>query len=132
QQEALAAFGNGQMYIEKIIYPARHIEVQILGDQFGNVIHLGERDCSLQRNNQKVLEESPSTALTEEKRQAIGETAVRAARAVQYENAGTIDFLMDQSGEFYFMEMNTRIQVEHPVTEMVTGIDLVKAQIEIA
>lgn len=132
QQEALAAFGDGQMYLEKIIYPARHIEVQILGDSFGNVIHLGERDCSLQRNNQKVLEESPSIALSDETRKEIGAAAVRAAKAVKYENAGTIEFLMDQSGSFYFMEMNTRIQVEHPVTEMVTGVDLVKAQIEIA
>ena len=132
QQEALAAFGDGQMYLEKIIYPARHIEVQILGDAFGNVIHLGERDCSLQRNNQKLMEESPSTALSAEKRQAIGEAAVKAAQAVNYENAGTIEFLMDPQGDFYFMEMNTRIQVEHPVTEMVTGIDLVKAQLMIA
>ncbi|WP_430603331.1 acetyl-CoA carboxylase, biotin carboxylase subunit [Enterococcus sp. DIV0724b] len=132
QQEAKAAFGNDDMYLEKIIYPARHIEVQILGDQYGHVIHLGERDCSLQRNNQKVLEESPSIAISPEKRQLIGETAVRAAEAVHYENAGTIEFLMDKSGEFYFMEMNTRIQVEHPVTEMVTGIDLVKAQLKVA
>ena len=132
QQEAKAAFGNDDMYLEKIIYPARHIEVQILGDQYGHVIHLGERDCSLQRNNQKVLEESPSIAISEEKRQMLGETAVRAAQAVRYENAGTIEFLMDPAGDFYFMEMNTRIQVEHPVTEMVTGIDLVKAQLEIA
>ncbi|MCB8528512.1 acetyl-CoA carboxylase biotin carboxylase subunit [Enterococcus faecalis] len=132
QQEAKAAFGNDDMYLEKIIYPARHIEVQILGDQYGHVNHLGERDCSLQRNNQKVLEESPSIAISEEKRQMLGETAVRAAQAVHYENAGTIEFLMDPAGDFYFMEMNTRIQVEHPVTEMVTGIDLVKAQLEIA
>lgn len=132
QQEAKAAFGNDDMYLEKIIYPARHIEVQILGDQFGHVIHLGERDCSLQRNNQKVLEESPSIAISDEKRALLGETAVRAANAVGYQNAGTIEFLMDPSGEFYFMEMNTRIQVEHPVTEMVTGIDLVKAQLKIA
>lgn len=132
QQEAKAAFGNDDMYIEKIIYPARHIEVQILGDNYGHVIHLGERDCSLQRNNQKVLEESPSVVMSEEKRQLIGETAVRAAKAVSYQNAGTIEFLMDKSGEFYFMEMNTRIQVEHPVTEMVTGVDLVKAQLKIA
>ncbi|HAP4929186.1 acetyl-CoA carboxylase biotin carboxylase subunit [Enterococcus faecalis] len=132
QQEAKAAFGNDDMYLEKIIYPARHIEVQILGDQYGHVIHLGERDCSLQRNNQKVLEESPSIAISEEKRQMLGATAVRAAQAVHYENAGTIEFLMDPAGDFYFMEMNTRIQVEHPVTEMVTGIDLVKAQLEIA
>ncbi|MHC5227240.1 acetyl-CoA carboxylase biotin carboxylase subunit [Enterococcus sp. LJL99] len=132
QQEAKAAFGNDDMYIEKIIYPARHIEVQILGDNYGHVIHLGERDCSLQRNNQKVLEESPSVIMSEEKRRLIGETAVRAAKAVNYQNAGTIEFLMDKSGEFYFMEMNTRIQVEHPVTEMVTGVDLVKAQLKIA
>lgn len=132
QQEAKAAFNNGDMYIEKIIYPARHIEVQILGDHFGHVIHLGERDCSLQRNNQKVMEESPSVVISDEKRALLGETAVRAAKAVGYQNAGTIEFLMDTSGEFYFMEMNTRIQVEHPVTEMVTGIDLVKAQIRIA
>ncbi|WP_321386982.1 acetyl-CoA carboxylase biotin carboxylase subunit [uncultured Enterococcus sp.] len=132
QQEAKAAFNNGDMYIEKIVYPARHIEVQILGDHFGHVIHLGERDCSLQRNNQKVMEESPSVVISDEKRALLGETAVRAAKAVGYQNAGTIEFLMDASGEFYFMEMNTRIQVEHPVTEMVTGIDLVKAQIKIA
>ncbi|WP_086351163.1 acetyl-CoA carboxylase biotin carboxylase subunit [Candidatus Enterococcus clewellii] len=132
QQEAKAAFNNGDMYIEKIIYPARHIEVQILGDHFGHVIHLGERDCSLQRNNQKVMEESPSVVISDEKRALLGETAVRAAKAVGYQNAGTIEFLMDTSGDFYFMEMNTRIQVEHPVTEMVTGIDLVKAQIRIA
>lgn len=132
QQEAKAAFGNDDMYIEKIVYPARHIEVQILGDQFGNVIHLGERDCSLQRNNQKVLEESPSVVISEEKRQEIGMAAVRAAQAVNYENAGTIEFLMNENGDFYFMEMNTRIQVEHPITEMVTGIDLVKKQLEIA
>lgn len=132
QQEAKAAFGNDDMYIEKIIYPARHIEVQILGDNYGHVVHLGERDCSLQRNNQKVLEESPSVVMSEEKRQLIGETAVRAAKAVNYQNAGTIEFLMNKAGEFYFMEMNTRIQVEHPVTEMVSGIDLVKAQLKIA
>lgn len=132
QQEAKAAFGNDDMYLEKIIYPARHIEVQILGDAFGNVIHLGERDCSLQRNNQKVMEEAPSLVISHDKRAAIGAAAVRAAKAVNYKNAGTIEFLMDQSGNFYFMEMNTRIQVEHPITEMVTGIDLVKKQLEIA
>ena len=132
QQEAKAAFGNDEMYIEKIVYPARHIEVQILGDSFGNIIHLGERDCSLQRNNQKVMEESPSVVISEAKRQEIGMAAVRAAQAVSYENAGTIEFLMDESGSFYFMEMNTRIQVEHPITEMVTGVDLVKKQLEIA
>ena len=132
QQEAAAAFGNDEMYLEKIIYPARHIEVQILGDHYGHVIHLGERDCSLQRNNQKVLEESPSVVISQNKREELGAAAVRAAKAVNYENAGTIEFLMDEAGEFYFMEMNTRIQVEHPVTEMVTNIDLVKKQIEIA
>lgn len=132
-QEALVAFGNGAMYIEKVIYPARHIEVQILGDHFGNIVHLGERDCSLQRNNQKVLEESPSIAIGATLRQKIGEAAVRAAKAVSYENAGTIEFLLDEkTGEFYFMEMNTRVQVEHPVTEFVTGVDIVKEQIRIA
>ncbi|EMF0615425.1 acetyl-CoA carboxylase biotin carboxylase subunit [Enterococcus hirae] len=132
QQESAAAFGNDEMYLEKIIYPARHIEVQILGDHYGHVLHLGERDCSLQRNNQKVLEESPSVVISQNKRDELGAAAVRAAKAVNYENAGTIEFLMDEAGEFYFMEMNTRIQVEHPVTEMVTNIDLVKKQIEIA
>lgn len=132
QKEALAAFGNGDMYIEKIIYPAKHIEVQILGDHFGHVIHLGERDCSLQRNNQKVLEEAPAHSLTDQLRQAIGETAIKAAKAVNYQNAGTIEFLVDEYNEFYFMEMNTRIQVEHPVTEMITGVDIVKWQLKIA
>lgn len=132
QQEAKAAFGNDEMYLEKIIYPARHIEVQILGDKYGNVLHFGERDCSLQRNNQKVLEESPSVVISETNREKLGKIAVKAAKAVSYENAGTIEFLMDLSGQFYFMEMNTRIQVEHPITEMVTGVDLVKKQIEVA
>lgn len=132
-QEALAAFGNGAMYIEKVIYPARHIEVQILGDSFGNIVHLGERDCSLQRNNQKVLEESPSVAIGTSLRNEMGEAAVRAAKAVSYENAGTIEFLLDEkTRQFFFMEMNTRVQVEHPVTEFVTGIDIVKEQIKIA
>ena len=132
-QEALSAFGNGAMYLEKVIYPARHIEVQILGDSFGNIIHLGERDCSLQRNNQKVLEESPSIAIGKTLRGKMGDAAVRAAKAVAYENAGTVEFLLDEaSGQFYFMEMNTRVQVEHPVTEFVTGIDIVKEQIKIA
>ena len=132
QQEAKAAFGNDEMYLEKIIYPARHIEVQILGDKYGNVLHFGERDCSLQRNNQKVLEESPSVVISETNREKLDVIAVKAAKAVSYENAGTIEFLMDLSGQFYFMEMNTRIQVEHPITEMVTGVDLVKKQIEVA
>jgi acetyl-CoA carboxylase biotin carboxylase subunit len=131
--EALAAFGNPAMYMEKVVYPARHIEVQILGDQYGNIIHLGERDCSLQRNNQKVLEEAPSIAIGQTLRDKIGAAAVRAAKAVNYENAGTIEFLLDEaSGEFYFMEMNTRVQVEHPVTEFITGLDIVKEQIRIA
>ena len=132
QQEAKSAFGNDEMYLEKIIYPARHIEVQVLGDKYGNVLHFGERDCSLQRNNQKVLEESPSVVISEMNREKLGAIAVKAAKAVSYENAGTIEFLMDLSGQFYFMEMNTRIQVEHPITEMVTGVDLVKKQIEVA
>lgn len=132
QQEAKSAFGNDEMYLEKIIYPARHIEVQVLGDKYGNVLHFGERDCSLQRNNQKVLEESPSVVISETNREKLGAIAVKAAKAMSYENAGTIEFLMDLSGQFYFMEMNTRIQVEHPITEMVTGVDLVKKQIEVA
>lgn len=132
-QEAKVSFGNGAMYIEKVIYPARHIEVQILGDSYGNIVHLGERDCSLQRNNQKVLEESPSVAIGKTLRDEIGSAAVRAAKAVNYENAGTIEFLLDEkSGQFYFMEMNTRVQVEHPVTEFVSGVDIVKEQIRIA
>ena len=132
-QEAKVSFGNGAMYIEKVIYPARHIEVHILGDSYGNIVHLGERDCSLQRNNQKVLEESPSVAIGKTLRDEIGSAAVRAAKAVNYENAGTIEFLLDEkSGQFYFMEMNTRVQVEHPVTEFVSGVDIVKEQIRIA
>lgn len=131
--EAQAAFGNGAMYMERVVYPARHIEVQILADQHGHVIHLGERDCSLQRNNQKVLEEAPSIAIGQTLRDKIGQAAVRAAASVGYENAGTIEFLLDEAkGEFYFMEMNTRVQVEHPVTEFVTGVDIVKEQIRIA
>lgn len=132
-EEARAAFGNGAMYMEKVIYPARHIEVQILADGFGNVIHLGERDCSLQRNNQKVLEESPCIAIGKTLRNKIGQAAVQAAKYVNYQNAGTIEFLLDEkTGDFFFMEMNTRIQVEHPVTEFVTGVDIVKEQIKIA
>ena len=132
-QEAKVSFGNGAMYIEKVIYPARHIEVQILGDSYGNIVHLGKRDCYLLRNNQKVLEESPSVAIGKTLRDEIGSAAVRAAKAVNYENAGTIEFLLDEkSGQFYFMEMNTRVQVEHPVTEFVSGVDIVKEQIRIA
>ena len=131
--EAKAAFGNGAMFIERMIFQARHIEVQILGDSHGNVIHLGERDCSLQRNNQKVLEESPSVAVGQTLRDKITSAAIKAAQAVGYENAGTIEFLLDEaSGNFYFMEMNTRVQVEHPVTEFVSGVDIVKEQIRIA
>ena len=130
--EAVACFGDGEMYLEKLIVSPRHIEFQILGDQQGNVVHLGERDCSVQRKNQKLVEESPSKALTPELRAEMGEAAIRAARAAGYENAGTVEFVLDKEGNFYFIEMNTRIQVEHPVTEMVTGIDLVREQIRIA
>ena len=130
--ETSLAFGDDEIYMEKVIVDARHIEIQILGDNFGNVIHLGERDCSIQRRNQKVLEESPSPKLDDKTRKAMGEAAVRAAKAVGYKGAGTIEFLYDKDGNFYFMEMNTRVQVEHPVTEMVTGIDIVKEQLNIA
>ncbi len=132
--EARLFFGDDAVYIEKLLINPRHIEIQILADHYGNCIHLGERDCSLQRRNQKVLEESPSPSplMTPQLRRAMGEAAVRAAQAVGYRNAGTIEFLVDDSGTFYFMEMNTRIQVEHPITELVTGIDLVKKQLEIA
>ena len=130
--EAENAFGDGSMYLEKYIQKPRHIEFQILSDAYGNVIHLGERDCSLQRRHQKVMEEAPSPFLNEEMRKQMGEIAVKAAKAVNYQNAGTIEFIVDKNGNFYFIEMNTRIQVEHPITEMVTGIDLIKAQIKIA
>lgn len=132
QKEAQMAFGDGTMYIEHYVENPRHIEFQILADHYGNVIHLGERDCSIQRNHQKMIEESPSIALSEGLREKMGEAAVKAAKATGYVNAGTIEFLLDKNGSFYFMEMNTRIQVEHPVTEWVTGIDLVKEQIRIA
>ena len=132
RQEARACFGNDDIYIEKFIVDPRHIEIQILADDHGNVIHLGERDCSCQRRNQKVLEESPSPIMTEELRREMGEAAVRAAKACGYRNAGTVEFLVDKDRNFYFMEMNARIQVEHPVTEMVTDIDLIKEQIRIA
>ncbi|MGN1191273.1 MAG: acetyl-CoA carboxylase biotin carboxylase subunit [Dorea sp.] len=132
QKETQMAFGDNTMYIEHFVEHPRHIEFQILADSYGNVVHLGERDCSIQRNHQKLIEESPSIALSEELRQKMGEAAVIAAKAAGYVNAGTIEFLLEKSGNFYFMEMNTRIQVEHPVTEWVTGIDLVKEQIRIA
>ena len=132
RKEAEKAFGDGTMYLEHFVEHPRHIEFQILADKYGNVVHLGERDCSIQRNHQKMIEESPSEALTPELRQKMGEAAVKAAKAAHYTNAGTIEFLLEKSGAFYFMEMNTRIQVEHPVTEWVTGIDLIKEQIKIA
>lgn len=132
RSEAKISFNDDSMYIEKFVEKPRHIEIQILGDNYGNVVYLGERECSVQRKNQKVLEEAPSVALTDELRKQMGETAARAAKAIGYKNAGTIEFLVDKDLNFYFMEMNTRIQVEHPVTEMVTGIDLIKEQIKIA
>lgn len=130
--EAGAAFGNPDVYIEKFIEEPRHVEIQILGDQHGYITHLGERDCSMQRRHQKILEESPSPAVNAELREEMGQAAIRAAQTVQYEGAGTVEFLLDKHGKFYFMEMNTRIQVEHPVTEEVTGYDLIRSQIEIA
>ncbi|MBN8209538.1 acetyl-CoA carboxylase biotin carboxylase subunit [Bacillus sp. NTK071] len=132
QQEAAKAFGNAGVYIEKFIEDFRHIEIQILADRHGNVVHLGERDCSIQRRMQKLVEETPSPALNESVRLEMGEAAVRAAKAVNYTGAGTVEFIFDKDGHFYFMEMNTRIQVEHPVTEMVTGVDLIKEQITVA
>lgn len=130
--EAESSFGDKNLYIERYIESPRHVEVQIMGDKFGNVVHLGERDCSLQRRNQKLVEESPSPIMTEKLRLKMGQAAIKMAKAVKYSNAGTIEFLVDQSGNFYFIEMNTRIQVEHPVTEFVTGFDLVKEQIRVA
>lgn len=132
QMESVKGFSDDTMYIEKYIEEPRHIEFQILADEHGNVVHLGERDCSIQRRHQKVLEEAPSEAISPELRKAMGETAVKAAKAVGYVNAGTIEFLLDKHKQFYFMEMNTRIQVEHPVTEAVTDLDLIKEQIKIA
>jgi acetyl-CoA carboxylase biotin carboxylase subunit len=132
QREAEAAFGNGDVYIEKYLESPRHIEFQIIGDHHGNVVHLGERECSIQRRHQKLIEEAPSPALSDKIRKKMGGVVVDAAKAVQYTNAGTFEFLMDRDGKFYYMETNTRLQVEHPVTEMVTGIDIVKEQIRIA
>ena len=132
QAEARAAFGNPDVYFERFVQNARHVEVQILADNFGNVVHLGERECSIQRRHQKLLEECPSPALNRRLRRAMGREAVRAAKAVGYSGAGTVEFVLDRSGEFFFIEMNTRIQVEHPITEMVTGVDIVKEQLRVA
>ena len=132
KQEASASFGDDSLYMEKYIEKPRHVEIQILGDEYGNVVHLGDRDCSLQRRNQKMLEESPSPAISEKTRMQMGEVAIKAAKEIGYYNAGTIEFLVDKDQNFYFMEMNTRIQVEHPVTELVTGIDMIKEQLKIA
>lgn len=132
KSEAQTNFGDDKIYIERFVEKPKHIEVQLLCDKHGNAVYLFERDCSVQRKNQKVLEEAPSAVLTEEQRANLGDIAVRAAKAVNYHNVGTIEFLLDKTGEFYFMEMNTRIQVEHPITEMITGIDLVKEQIRVA
>lgn len=130
--EALAAFGNGDMFIEKYLQHPKHLEFQIMGDKYGNVVHLGERECSLQRKHQKIIEEAPSASVTPEMRNEMGDMAVRFAKAIGYYSAGTIEFILDEDGSYYFMEMNTRIQVEHPVTEMVTGVDLVDWQIRVA
>jgi acetyl-CoA carboxylase biotin carboxylase subunit len=132
RREAEASFGDGAVYLEHVVEGARHVEIQLLADQFGNCIHLGERECSIQRRHQKLIEESPSPIVDEDLRRRMGEVAVRAAQAVNYVNAGTIEFLLDKDKNFYFLEMNTRLQVEHPVTEMVTGVDIVKEQIRIA
>ena len=132
QLESVREFGDNTMYIEKYVQEPRHIEFQIMADKYGNVVQFGERDCSIQRNHQKMIEESPSAALTPELRKKMGDAAVRAAKAVHYESAGTIEFLLDKDKNFYFMEMNTRIQVEHPVTEMVSGVDLMKEMIRVA
>ncbi len=130
--EALSAFGDGTMYMEKFIENPRHVEVQVLADQHGNVVHLGERDCSLQRRHQKLIEESPALVLNDERRKALHDAAVKATQFIKYENAGTFEFLVDKNGDFYFMEMNTRLQVEHPVSEMVSGVDIIEWMIRIS
>lgn len=130
--EALSAFGNGDVYVEKFVENPRHIEIQVLGDQFGNVVHLGERDCTVQRRHQKLIEETPSPFINDEIREAMGSAAVKGAKSVKYEGAGTVEFIVDKNKNFYFMEMNTRVQVEHPVTEQVTGVDLIREQIAVA
>src|SRR3989442_11581355 len=132
RREALAAFGDGTVFLERLIQQPRHVEIQVLGDTFGNLIHLGERECSIQRRHQKIVEESPSAALTPALREEMGAAAVRIAKAAGYVNAGTLEFILDTDKHFYFLEMNTRLQVEHPVTELVTGIDLVRHQLHIA
>jgi len=132
RNEAANAFNDPRVYMERYVSNPRHVEIQVIGDEHGNLVHLGERDCSIQRRHQKLIEEAPSPALTPELRKAMGDAAVRAGKAIDYSNAGTVEFLLDSSGEFYFMEMNTRIQVEHPVTEAVTRVDLVKEQIRVA
>lgn len=132
QNEAQAAFGNPDVYIEKYVEEPRHIEVQIIGDKFGNVVHLGERDCSIQRRHQKLIEEAPSAGINEKTREAMGKTAVNLAKGIKYDSVGTLEFLVDKKGNFYFMEMNTRIQVEHTISEEITGVDLIKEQIRVA
>jgi acetyl-CoA carboxylase biotin carboxylase subunit len=132
RREAMNAFGDDRIYLEKLIEHPRHIEFQVFGDRHGNAVHLFERECSIQRRHQKLIEEAPSPAMTSELREAMGEAALRAVRAVDYVNAGTVEFLLDTDGKFYFMEMNTRVQVEHPVTEQVSGVDIIKEQIRIA
>src|SRR5574341_2684702 len=132
RREAESAFGDGAVYLEKLVLGARHIEIQLLADEHGNVIHLGERECSIQRRHQKLVEEAPSPVVDEDLRQKMGAIAVTAAKAVNYCSAGTMEFVLDKDRNFYFLEMNTRLQVEHPVTEMVTGIDIVQEQIRVA